>query len=231
MKVNSIFEDLDIDASKCFSPNAEDVQAFAHAVDMKARELAAILDKNQNKGIGSREEAFRMKALSVKAKEKEALEFLQKITAMAEALDDEVLVHVQANMKDFTTAVNAMVRTAAYSQSHNDDVEEMDKKTTHMMYVRLREAYNTYKKFAEGFLNVKNLPIIPAKSGNYAQTNGSPNVHLLNIYLYTLEDGQEYFTPYVVARKLGIKIKNRMDLHDYIQSHPECGVTIKQLKG
>lgn len=110
---------------------------------------------------------------------------------------------------------------AANELASKQDV--MDKRTAHQQYIRLREAFNQWVN-AMGSLNLYKTDTLPAMPGNYGDTVGLARYH----FFFEGEE-ESYVIPQSVCRRLGIELMNLMDTIEYINSHPECGVTIKKV--
>lgn len=115
---------------------------------------------------------------------------------------------------------------ATYELAAKQDV--MDKRTAHSQYLRLREAFNDWVK-AMKTLNLYSTEPLPGMPGNYGDTVGLARY----VFFFQNEDGEfedeGYVIPQSVCRRLGIELMNLMDTIEYINNHPECGVSVRKV--
>jgi hypothetical protein len=148
------------------------------------------------------------------------------------------LIYLKENLKaDLFRDIDDRVRTAAYeafgTETEEAVVEEeiLPKKLVHKQYVELRKVFKNYCEFGKMFdMYPKGyvVPQLPVKSGNYDNSNGSTIRKVVDNWTYeqTKDDGSvdTFYSIFRFAERIGIKIRNRMDLHEYIDSHPEIKV-------
>lgn len=229
-KVNPIFEDLNIDTSGFMGTNHQMVE-FSRSCVNKARELAAILDSDRSRSANSREDAFKRQAVDSEDAAKEAAEAYSAILDIVDNVSPEALVHLQAAIKGLSSNLGDRIRTASYENRLPQPVnEEINKKTIHTQYVILRDMHRKWVTMVKGFgllsdKELRQIHDIPAKGGNFDNTNGSKVVKVYEnwVYQFANEDGtvDNYYSVSTVARKLlgddyDKVIRTRMDLHEEI---------------
>lgn len=108
-----------------------------------------------------------------------------------------------------------------------------DKKLASLLYSDLRQAYNSFVKFMNGFkkTNLKELPVLP---GNYGSQSGA-------LFYYTYEfKGETFRNPRILVREVCTAFNltypdkeptNYMDVVEWLELHPELQseVQIKKL--
>lgn len=229
-KVNPIFEDLGIDTSG-FMGTKHQMLEFSRQCVNKARELAAILDSDRSRSATTREDAFKKFAIEDADAAKEAAEAYSMILDVIDNVSPLALVHLAQSLKGLTSNVNDRIRTATFENHLPQPVEEeVNKKTIHTQYVILRNVYQMWMKMVKAFdmlseKELRQLHDIPAKGGNFDNTNGSKVVKVYEnwVYQFTNEDEtvDSYYSVSTVARKLlgdnyADVIRTRMDLHEEI---------------
>lgn len=206
-KVQHVWEDLDID----YTDWQDNPKEFSKRVADKARQMAAELDKPNT--VLSAEENFKAKALANTEAAAKAEELIANIKDVLMGDDTDVMVNFVARIGTLTSDFHKIIHTMAMRNSRG-----FSKARTHAMYVRLRKAYETYVEFQKWFNpEVKTLPIIPAKPGNYSSSSIGSGMREL---VFKLDD-EEYFNYYTVARILGIEISTYMDLVEFFDKNKE----------
>ena len=118
-------------------------------------------------------------------------------------------------------------------EAANNSTDIADKRLAHFQYSRLRDSWNFYVK-ALSVLKMNNdygLRPLPPMPGNYG-TGGKTFVH----YVFAFSDDEQYRNHVVVAKKLGMKVTNEsniitlMDVLEYIQKNPDCGVKVTEVR-
>jgi hypothetical protein len=210
---STIFDDLEID----YSTMMTDPASFEESVKKAADELKATLKSNTS--ISS--------YLDSQTNADDMTVWDKKLNTLYNEVDAEMSVAgIQAlakSLRKLAGELEAMARSkAVFELANNQNV--MDKGTAHVMYVRLREAFNAWAK-AMDVLDIYHADPLPPMPGNFGSQVG-----LVYHYYFTFEGDEEgYMNPYVVCKKLNIDGMNLMDTVDYVTNNPDCGVTLTKL--
>lgn len=217
-KPPSIFEDLEIDTSDLLTEPAE----FAKRVIAKANELESVLKSDTS--VSSFKRQIESRSRSIKCPENIQQMFVD-IYAAADESSLEELVKIIDQAKELVRDLD----TAFHSRAAYDSVKEKsplaDKRVAHAQHVKLREAYDSFSKFAKMFFDYT-PPIIKGQSGNFGSSL-SP----LKTYVFVI-DGDEFMNHFPVIRRLGMneELKTLMDLLEYLDNHPEAPVEVKEVQ-
>lgn len=186
-----------------------DPKDFCEKVAKRARELAIDLEKANT--VMSNEESFKAQAYKDKEAIAAAEEIINNLMDILVASSPEVIANVMIRMPQVTSFGHTTIRTMAMRKTRT-----YTKKRTHAMYVRLRKMYESYTEFMKLMYpeDLKNPPIIPAKSGNY----GKDTELGIKEYIFCI-DGEEFMNYYEAARLIGITIESYMDLVEYYQAN------------
>jgi hypothetical protein len=213
---NAIFTDLEIDYSDMLS----DPQEFMSRVYEAADSLKEVLRSDTS-----------LKAMEAKFKENiqpapvEVTKVLNDLYQQADEMPLEFLLDTIQQARKFVNDLETMFTDRCIYEAANQNNTVADKRTAHEQYMRLKDSTNQYiaalkvLKAHENY-NFKPLPNMP---GNYG---GGSN----NLIRYVFEyQGEQYRNHRVICRALEIPMGNLMDCLEYIQSHPDCGVTVKKV--
>lgn len=202
-KMVGIFKDLGID----YTVWMDNPSAFARTLRDAAMKLDVQLKEKNS--ILNLEERFKSKALSNKVAQEQAEEFIQSIFDQIMGMDIDTMVCVLTKLPEISHSMAVTIRNQSMRQERS-----FSKRRIHLMYSKLRKAYEIYIGFMMAFKpedlmkDGKTPPMIPARPGNY-------NSDSLGIkeYLFTI-DGDDYLNYYTAARILEIDIVSYMDLVD-----------------
>lgn len=205
-KFENTWADMGIDFSDWQTNPAE----FCKRVAKKANELAAELQKENS--LMDTEERFKARAYSNKEAAAEAQEFIDLLMEKMSNSSPEVIANIMVRMPEVTSYGHTIIRTTSMRLGRS-----MSKKRTHAMYVKLRKMYESYTNFYKMVYpdQLKNPPIIPARSGNYGDEGKNLGI---KEYIFCIGE-EEYMNYYTAARILGIEIANYMDLVEYYQAN------------
>lgn len=217
----AILEDLEIDSSDMLS----DPKAFAVRIVDKCYELKAILKGGIS--IGSHTE--NMKEIAAEKGTPQVItDKLSELYVLIDSLSTEEAYASIAAIIQFKSDVEYLVKDKIARDVTRESATVMEKKLAHQYYNGLRDLYGNFVStisILDKNLAAK-LPQIPAMPGNFGSTNP------VKTFLYILDDqpGEEYWSPYAIIRKLGMsdKLKTMMDLHEFIESNPNCGVSMHE---
>jgi len=218
-KMAAILEDLEIDASDML----KNPMAFARRIEDKARELREILRGGLT--IGSHTE--NVKESSEKVPD-EIQKKLDELYSMIDELPTEQAYSCIEAIARFKSDVEYLVKDKIERDVVRESASVMDKKLAHMYYVNLRKLYDNFVSTI-AILDKKlstQLPKIPVVTGNF----GSIDSMKRNLYIFDDQPGEEYWSPHSVIRKLGMQdtLKTMMDLNEYIDNNPNCGISVHE---
>ncbi len=210
---NVIFDDLEID----FSNMLEDREGFAKQCLEKAEELKSIMRGNTSIS------AHISKAPPYEGDYKE---FDKLTTALYGYAEDNFPISayktLAKKLRKLADSIEYLATVKAVAEL-SDTVSVMDKATAAAQYSRLREAYNQWCEAVKLF-DMGEFEKLKPMTGNYGG-----DAALVHYEFFFPGESEGYRMHLSVCRKLGIELRNLMDTIDYIHSHPETGVTIKQL--
>ena len=214
--MNAIFDDLEIDYHDMLS----DPEAFMARVYDKADELKEILRSDTS-----------LKAMEQKFKDnKQAAptDWANDLAALYKGADDmplDSLLDAIAQARKLVQDLETMFTDRCIYEAANQNNTIADKRTAHEQYTALKDATNSYigaLKVLKAFDN-HNFKLLPNMPGNY----GSQTSNLIR-YVFTYQ-GESYRNHRYICRALSIPVGNLMDLLDYIQANPDCGVTVTKV--
>jgi hypothetical protein len=212
-KTSTIFDDLEID----YSTMMTDPESFDQNVKKAADELKATLKSSTSiqSFLDSQKNTDDMSSWKVN------------LNALYNDIESEMsiagILEMAREVRKFASELESLARSkAAFELANKQGV--MDKGTAHMMYVRLREAFNAWAN-AMKVLDIYEATPLPSMPGNYGT-----NVGLVFHYYFTFDGEEEgYMNPRTVCRLLGIDSMNLMDTVEYVTNNPDCGVTVTKL--
>lgn len=201
-----IFQDLEIP----YEDWTENPKEFAKRLRDAANKLDVQLREKNN--VISMEERFKAKALSNPEFNAQADEFIDSIMDQIMQMEPEVLACVLTKLPEVSSSIARTIRTMSMRQE-----KQFSKKRVHLMYNRLRKAYETYVEFMKTFraAEIGNPPNIPARPGNYGNDSLS-----IKEYVFYIDD-VDYLNYYTAARILGVEISHYMDLVDMFEGQTE----------
>lgn len=201
-----IFQDLDIE----YSDWTENPKEFAKRLRDKAHQLDAQLKEKNT--VLDLEERFKAKAFGNREANDRAEEFISYILDQIAEMDVETQACVLTRLPEVTQTIAKTIRVTSMRQERT-----FSRKRVHMMYNKLRKAYETYVSFMSTFRpeDIGKPPMIPARPGNYASDHSS-----IKEYIFWI-DGKDYVNYYTAARILGQEITHYTDLVDFFQEEME----------
>lgn len=201
-----IFQDLDIP----YEDWTDNPKEFAKRLRDAANKLDIQLKEKNN--VLSMEERFKAKSLSNPEFSAQADEFIDSIMDQLNLMEPEVMACVLSRLPEVSQHIARTIRVMSMRQE-----KQFSKRRVHLMYNRLRKAYETYVGFMKTFRpnDIGNPPNIPARPGNYGNDSIS-----VKEYVFTI-DGNDYLNYYTAARILGVEISTYMDLVDMFEGQTE----------
>jgi len=213
-------EDLDISTDSML----RDPDEFAALCIAKAEELKAICKEDTS--VNALERKIRSEGEHVKIPTVLS-EILMDFYQNADDISAQEIIPCIEELRILLKDMENMFRSKVMTEALNSTSPMANKKIAHIQYTRLREAYNSYRRLAKLLFELdESLPEIESLPGNYG--DGPVALDSLAYYLPN-EPDVPWYSPYSVAKKLGIQIKSIKDLLDYLRDHPECGVVVKKV--
>ena len=206
-KFNQVLEDLEIDASDMM----DDPPAFITRVIAKSKELSEQLDAKSS--MAESERKFKERALKDTEAKEIAQDIFNNFYDIIVEQPPEVLVNIMALFPELMSTCNSSIRSMSM---RSGNVTTLSKKQVNLLYIKLKNTYETYIEFMKLFQADKigkYPPVIPPKKGNFSDYSVSG----IKAYEFII-DGISYVNPYPVAKKLGIEMKHYMDLPDKIRA-------------
>lgn len=211
---NAAFEDLELDISDMMT----NPTGFAKRVQEKATELReALKEDTSTAALMRKHEDTKAPADSV------IIQNLNTIYNYADELPIEqmpaIIDAARQLVKDLETQYgDRLIREAAKSTG-----ALANKKLAHALYITLRDRFNDYVDFMNGFMkcDLEKLPPLP---GNYGRQSTG-----LKHYVFEYE-GEQYRNPRALCRKIGIEPISMYDkMLTYLEEHPELEIEIKEV--
>lgn len=199
----AIFKDLEIPHDDWTDNPAEFAKRIRDAANKLDQELKA---KNS---VLSMEERFKSKAAANVEANNFADQYVEKILDDIMGFDPEVMACILVRIPGISKDIAQTIRAISMRKE-----KAFSKRRTHLMYNRLRKAYETYVGFMKTFRpqDIGNPPLIPSRPGNYGNDS-----YAVTEYEFLI-DGEGYLNWYYVARIIGIEIHSYMDLVEAIQN-------------
>lgn len=201
---NQVLEDLELDARDMMTSPKD----FISRVYAKSLELARQLDAKST--ISEYERTFKDKAMKNETAKHVAKVLFDKFYTEISEQEPEVLVNFLAMLPDITSMCQSSIRSMSM---RSGDIAGLSKKQINLMYIRLKKTYETYidfmKLFHEDEIGIP--PVIVPKKGNFSDSGAG-----IKTYAFIV-DGDVWYNPFPVAKKLGINMQHYMDLPDAIK--------------
>ena len=214
----AITYDLDIDTSDILT----DPMSFGIRCADKAREMREEVKGGMN--VSSRTADAKEGAKKTKAPDFIIDGLNALYSGLEESSPEEVLATIEA-VERFRDDLHDMLRDKIGREVAMSSLSTLDKKVIVEQYKALRDMYANFVSTISILDKnlAKRLPTIPAMPGNFGSKSSTP-VHL---FVFDNEPGEEYWSPFSVIRKLELTetLHSMMDLLEYIEANPECGVT------
>lgn len=212
---DAAFEDLELD----FSDMMTNPTAFAKRVNHKAEELREGLKEDQSTAALMR----RFKEIE-KPADTSIHVLLNAVYNMAdEELPLEQMPAIMTAVKKLMGDLETLFDDLAIRHLASESKSITNKKVLHAQYVTLRERFNDYADFMNGFMkqSIEKLPSLP---GNYGRPSSG-----LKHYVFEY-NGEQYRNPRALCRKIGIEPISMYDkMLEYLDEHPEHDVLIKEV--
>jgi hypothetical protein len=220
----NVFKDLEIDIADWVT-DPDGAKKLYTAVREAADKLEKILDSDTSTStieVAARQE-YRTNP-DIKAQYKESYgELLEGIYQSAEDIPLPILIGLIDGVEKLVSDLKNTLRERSKFEAIHMTDSINDKKLAQIQHKRLREAWDTYRKFIKLFFGDE-YPGIKAKPGNYAASI-TDTIH----YQIVGENNDGYYNPYTVAKLLGFHHNNItfMDIMEYCEAHPEQVVITK----
>jgi len=217
----SIFDDLEID----FSTMLTDPEPFYKSCVDAAAELKSIMRGNTS--IASHIAKAPKFDGSYAEYNKMMVEIWHKAS---EELPVSAYFELAKRMRKVAADIEYLAQSKA-AQELAETTHVMDKATAHAQYKRLREALNQWLEAVKIF-NVFEGEKLEPMSGNF----GGDRALVHYMFFFGEGDDEYYRNHLAVCRKIGIDIHHNdgrpmslMDVVEYVEAHPELGITVKQI--
>lgn len=215
---NVIFDDLGIDYQTMMS----DTDGFKEQVYKAAESLKDILKA---------EDSVTRYLASLPEQEIDIVPFKKALNSVYQLADSDypivALTQLATLCRKLASDLEFMAKSKAADELANK-LDEMDKRTAHQQYNRLRESFNEWGKSMSFLAKLQKKTFdfepLPGMPGNYGDTVG------LARYRFFFEGEDEgYAVPQSVCRRIGIEPMNLMDTLEYLESHPELNISVKKV--
>jgi hypothetical protein len=217
----TILEELQIRKENMF----KDPDAFSEDCMRAADELKGILKEDKSLSSYKASSKDEAKSLELPQKIKEELDCLY---GSIDTFEPSQIYQIIDHMKNYIHDLEYMAENKLAQKLTAESSSIMDKRLAHSLYVKLYKMYGHYLETIKILdPNIK-LPTLKSLPGNY----GAGPSPLKNYYFYfddTPEDDPYTFYQTVI-RKLGLsdKLHSFMDLMEYIEENPNCGVVVRE---
>lgn len=205
----AIMKDLEIDTEDVFT----DPKSFAQRVLDAGKVLEQTL--NTDTSVSAVGQAIKRRSVNTELGH-DMKTYIKEILEQAEEIPLEELSVLIDKMSKVQTELKAILQDRTVYEATRNNASLHDKRVAHILYVNLRNAYESYRKMIKAFNPDMLLPVMPAKSGNYG--GNTP----MRIRMFTLAEypDDHFYSHRSVANLLGLqgRFNNLGDFLDWIES-------------